>query len=132
MSETHTNGAPGHEQSDAHPRPIAVFEAGLLVWIVISGVLMAGLFYYFTGREAELDVGGSPLADTRAVAPGPRLQTTPSGDLDELRARDEERLTTYGWVSEPQRVVRIPIEKAIEIVAERGLPSRDNGKEGGE
>jgi hypothetical protein len=130
MSEVHSSVTPGHEQSDAHPRPIAVFEVGLLAWIVISAALMAGLFYYFTAREAKRDTGGSPLAETRTVAPGPRLQTTPSGDLEAMRASDEERLNRYGWVSEEQGVVRIPIERAMDIVAARGLPTRPGAKAG--
>ncbi|MDA1313671.1 MAG: hypothetical protein O2968_10085 [Acidobacteria bacterium] len=130
MSEMRAKGTPGHEQSDAHARPVAVFEVGLLVWIVISGVLMVGLFYYFTGREAERDTGGSPLAETRTVTPGPRLQTTPSDELEQLRARDEERIHSYAWVSEEQGVVRIPIERAMDMVAERGLPTRENAKAG--
>lgn len=132
MSEIHSNQTPGHEQSDAHPRPVAVFEVGLLAWIVISAALMAGLFYYFTAREARRDVGGSPLAETRTAAPGPRLQTTPSGDLDMMRASDEERLNRYDWISEAQGVVRIPIERAMDIVAARGLPTRENSKAGSE
>ncbi|HUG81391.1 MAG TPA: hypothetical protein VML01_06995 [Bryobacterales bacterium] len=130
MSEIRSNGTPGHEQSDVHPRPIAAFEVGLLVWMVISAALMAGLFYYFTGREAKRDTGGSPLAEAREVAPGPRLQTTPSDEVEQQRASDEERLNSYGWVSEAQGVVRIPIERAMDIVAERGLPTRENVKAG--
>jgi hypothetical protein len=132
MSEIHSNGTPGHEQSDAHPRPIAAFEVGLLIWIVISGVLMAGLFYYFTGRETKRDTGGSPLAEARTAAPGPRLQTTPSDEVEQQRASDEERLNSYAWVSEEQGVARIPIERAMDIVAERGLPTREDAKAGAE
>ena len=132
MSDIHPTGTQGHEESDAHTRPIAVFEIGLLVGLVIAALLMAGLFSYFTGREAELDVGGSPLATTRGAASGPRLQTTPSSDLETLRARDQERLNSYGWVDEAQGVVRIPIERAMDIVAERGLPLRESAEEGPE
>ena len=132
MSDIHPTGTHGHEESDAHSRPIAVFEIGLLAGLVIAALLMAGLFSYFTGREAELDVGGSPLAKTRATASGPRLQTTPSSDLEILRAREKERLNSYGWVDEAQGVVRIPIERAMDIVAERGLPLREGVEEGTE
>ena len=82
MSETPHTTTNAHEKSDAHPRPIAVFEIGLLAWVVISAALMSGLFFYFTDREAQLDVGGSPLANTREPAPGPRLQADPTTDLE--------------------------------------------------
>jgi hypothetical protein len=39
-------------------------------------------------------------------------------------ARDKELLSTYGWVDRPAGVVRIPIDRAIDITLERGFPVR--------
>ena len=124
MSETPHPPTNTHEKSDAHARPIAVFEIGLLAWVVISAALMAGLFFYFTDRAAELDVDSSPLADTREPAPGPQLQADPTTDIETLRAGEEERLNGFGWIDRAQGIARIPIDRAIDIVAERGLPTR--------
>ncbi len=124
MSETPHPPTNTHEKSDAHPRPIAIFEIGLLAWVVISAALMAGLFFYFTDREAELDVDSSPLANTREPAPGPRLQADPTTDIESLRAGEEQLLNGFGWIDRAQGIVRIPIDRAIDIVAERGLPTR--------
>jgi hypothetical protein len=56
--------------------------------------------------------------------PAPRLQTSPVHDLVELRARDGAALHEYAWVDREAGVVRIPIERAIEVLSARGLPAR--------
>jgi len=58
------------------------------------------------------------------VPPEPRLQTTPREDLRELRAREEEILGSYGWVDKTTGVVRIPIDEAMKLTLQRGLPAR--------
>ena len=71
-----------------------------------------------------------PLAATQEnrVPPGPRLQTNPRDDMRELRARDEEILTSYGWVDKNAGIVRIPIDEAMKLVVQRGLPARQERK----
>jgi hypothetical protein len=69
-----------------------------------------------------------PLAAEREQPPRPRLQETPAIDLREFRAREDERLSTYGWVDRSAGIVRVPIERAIEIVAREGLPVRKEAK----
>ncbi len=44
-------------------------------------------------------------------------------ELKDFRAWEEERLHTYGWVDEEQGIIRLPIEKAMRLTVERGLPS---------
>ena len=66
----------------------------------------------------------SPLeeANQPRVPPAPRLQERPENELLTFRLQEQDVLTSYGWVSESAGVARIPIERAIEILAERGLP----------
>jgi len=58
------------------------------------------------------------------VPPEPRLQTNPRQDLSDLRAREDQTLSSYGWVDRNAGVVRIPIDQAIKLTLERGLPAR--------
>jgi hypothetical protein len=56
--------------------------------------------------------------------PLPRLQERPFEDVHALRAEEERLLTTYGWVDRRTGVVRIPIDVAVRLFAERaGRPS---------
>jgi hypothetical protein len=48
----------------------------------------------------------------------------PQIDLLQKRAQEDAVLNSYGWVDRANGTVRIPIERAIELTAERGLPVR--------
>jgi hypothetical protein len=62
------------------------------------------------------------------VPPEPRLQTNPRQDLADLRAKEDETLNSYGWVDRNAGVVRIPIDEAITLTLQRGLPARQQGQ----
>ena len=115
-----------HEGSDVNVRAILGFGAGLLVAAVLIHFMVWLLFLYLSGREATRDAADYPLAAGQAtrVPPEPRLQTTPREDLRALRAREEENLGSYGWVDKTTGVVRIPIDEAMKLTLQRGLPAR--------
>jgi hypothetical protein len=114
-----------HEKSDASTRPVFRFVAGLAVFVAAAMVAMVMLYSYYTEREAALDTSLSPLAlEAPAKTSGPQLQANPRIDIDSLRRAEDAQLTGYGWVDQPQGLVRIPIDRAIELMAERGLPAR--------
>jgi hypothetical protein len=114
-----------HETSDVNIRAIFGFGLGLTIVTVVVGAAVWLLFQYFNARESRPVFIEYPLAtqDTR-VPPEPRLQTNPRQAMNELRARENELLTSYGWVDKDKGVVRIPIERAMQLIVERGLPTR--------
>jgi hypothetical protein len=119
-----------HEESDVEIRGILGFGAGLIVAAVLISFAMWVLFKYFDAREAHRVVPLYPLAAAQEnrVPPDPRLQTNPREDMNELRAREDEILTSYGWVDRNAGIVRIPIEEAMKMTVERGLPVRQGGR----
>jgi hypothetical protein len=123
------NGEIHHEESDVNIYGVLGFGAGLLVAAAIVCLLIFVLFRYFETREAARVPPAYPLAISREqVPPEPRLQTNPREDLAELRAKEDERLTSYGWVDKNAGVVRIPIDEAMKLTLQRGLPSRQEPK----
>jgi hypothetical protein len=56
--------------------------------------------------------------------PAPQLEAESGQTLDPYRAAEERRLTSYGWVDRSNGVARIPIDRAMQLTAQRGLPSR--------
>ncbi len=58
------------------------------------------------------------------TAAAPQLLARPEGELKQVRQQEKERLEGYGWVDQTAGVAHIPVERAIEIVAARGLPTR--------
>jgi hypothetical protein len=115
-----------HEHSDVNIRAILGFGAGLFVVAVVVHLIIYALFGYFTRREGVRVPAEYPLAaaQERREPPEPRLQTNPRQDLADLRAKEDDLLGSYGWVDKNAGVVRIPIDAAMKLTLERGLPAR--------
>ena len=119
-----------HETTDVNFRAILAFGAGMIVVAVGIYFLVWLLFGYFTAREARRVPPEYPLAASQGerVPPEPRLQTSPREDLRDLRAGEDAVLDSYGWVDRNAGVVRIPIDEAIRLTLQRGLPTRQESK----
>ena len=132
-STTAADDRPRHPgDADINVRAVLGFAAGLVVTALTVHVAVWLLFRYFDGRETTRTHPTYPLAIGREdrLPPEPRLQPNPRDNLlprdalRALRAHEDDLLSTYGWIDKPAGVVRIPIEEAIRITAQRGLPSR--------
>jgi hypothetical protein len=128
MSEATQPPAPTgqrHEDYDIQLGPVLISGLVLVTITALVLVLMGWLFNAFSTRQAAHDLPPSPLAQTRpALPPEPRLQVAPPQELQQLRAAEEAVLQSYGWVDQAAGVVRLPIERTMELVLERGLPVR--------
>jgi hypothetical protein len=119
-----------HQQGphDEHPhgvRVAAVLRFAAALAALVAGALGAMALTFFAlaaffGRPA----GRFTRLEALPPAAEPRLQADPPRDLREHRRREEALLSTAGWVDREAGVVRIPVERAMELVAERGLPHR--------
>jgi hypothetical protein len=116
---------PGYEKRDVNTRAISYSIAVLLVVVVLSLVTMRWLFDYFSVTQ-PLGPTASPFTDVRQLPPQPRLQVQPVVDLDRERKEQEVLLNSYGWTDRTTGKVRIPIDRAMELIIERGLPTRPN------
>jgi hypothetical protein len=118
-------GGGGHESRDIRIRPIVAAFVGLAVVTVGVLPLVYVLLRVFTASDLARSAPASPLAASygRQAPPEPRLQIAPRDDLRRLREREEALLHGYGWVDRDTGVARIPIERAIELLATRGLPA---------
>lgn len=125
---------PGHgekyEKSDLHMKRMWSFAWTLL------GLMFAGLFVTFLmyAGYARLwtseDAGRQPSRLAAALPsrpPEPRLQDLPGQDLKAFRERESITQHSYAWVEPAAGVVRIPVERAMELALERGLPVRAAG-----
>ena len=128
MVESNDNGR-GHETTDAHLKAIVMLVT-LTLGLVLVGVLsMRMLLGYVVERDASRDTSPSPLAATRAPFTGPRLQVAPPKDMKQTKAAELAVLESYDWVDRERGTVRIPIERAIDLLADRGLPTRAGEQE---
>lgn len=112
-----------YEQTDVRPGSIVRFALGLVIVVALSSVFLLGLFKLLARQERRHDPPPPPLAQEEGrLPPGPRLQSTPLQDLEQVRAEQEKELTSYGWVDAKAGIARVPIDEAIKILAARGLP----------
>jgi hypothetical protein len=134
-----------HEKSDVRIKPLIMFAVYLTIAAAIIHVMMYLLFQYFEDRAVISEGPPSPLAAERqALPPEPRLQLSPSEEgqdrpnlrehpLEELKfmqAEERTALTEYGWVDQQSGVVRLPIERAKQLLFEKGgLPSRGQSQQ---
>ncbi|HYJ46126.1 MAG TPA: hypothetical protein VEV81_05885 [Pyrinomonadaceae bacterium] len=111
------------EKRDVHARAILWVGIAIIVSAVIIHSAVWVLFDLFNAREAHKGKPPATLVNTkRQPPPAPRLQTDAPADLQEMRARETAALESYGWVDRQKGVVHIPVERAIDLLVERGLP----------
>jgi hypothetical protein len=121
----HPAGSAGHEERDVTFRPIVWAGAGALVVIGLVFVLVRLVYLSDVAHEAMQNPPANPLTGSygRQLPPEPRLQTRPVQDLKALHAAEDSVLNSYGWVDRQAGIVRIPIARAMELLAQRGVPS---------
>jgi hypothetical protein len=114
-----------HESTDISMRAIVSFV--ILLTVVTIGIqgAMYVVFRVLARVESASDPEVSPLATPANEAPAePRLQTTPWADLKTLRAEETSYLHGYGWIDQQAGVARIPIDRAKELLLQKGLAVR--------
>ncbi len=120
----HEAGGAGYEVVDANVREIVFTGIGLLVGTVIVCFAVAGLVKVLNSTEGEDRLPVTEVATQAQFPPSPRLQSKPWEELQVLRKNENQALTSYGWTNKDAGKVRIPIERAMDLVVQHGLPVR--------
>jgi hypothetical protein len=124
MTELSPNST-GHEADDADVRGIGLTGLVLAVGIAIVLFLVYGLFQYFVHHPVVI-APASPLAesDRQQFPATPRIAEHPAIELEKLHSQEDHILSTYGWADKGAGMVRIPIDRAMELQLQRGFPLR--------
>lgn len=120
------------EHQDLSPSAVYAFLAGLAVAGILIYFVLWGLYRYLDYYESSHQPPQNPLveteADTRHVSPQeiqkfpqPRLEKNERVEIDDFLLKEEQTLDSYGWVDQKAGVVRIPIGRAMQLIAQRGL-----------
>lgn len=128
LSRPEDNPEVRHEPRDINVRVIFGFGLALVIGAVVVHLGLYWLLWHYERTAAERAREISPIEVTPPMPPEPRLQVSPPADLAAMRAAEDEVLQSYGWIDKEENVVRIPIERAMELLAERGLPARKDEK----
>ena len=137
-----------HEKSDVSVRALLIFIACFIAFAIVTHLVLWGLYKGFVSVERRRQLG--PVTDMQRPAdmavpknqpllqPFPRQgadgqpqapnSNTPVTDLGEMRAAEQRALTSYGWVDRQKGIVRIPIDQAMRLTLQRGLPVQSGGQ----
>jgi hypothetical protein len=131
----HEHAEEGFERQDLSAQGVLAFLISLVVGGVVVYFVIWGLYHFLDSRQRSRQTQQSPLVkqvetDTRIVSPDeiqkfpqPRLERNERVEIKDFRLKEEQTLNSYGWVDEKAGVVRIPIERAMQLLAQRGLPT---------
>jgi hypothetical protein len=132
-----TNGHGSYERQDLKPSGILYFLLALGVATLLCILAIKGLYSFLERREKASQPSVNPLItnrpeDTRhvergypqSVFPNPKLEEDERGQLDDIRTNEDKTLYSYGWVDEKAGTVHVPIERAMDLLVQRGLPVR--------
>jgi hypothetical protein len=111
------------ERSDANIKGLLITGAALVAGLWISAGLL--YFYFAILNHYRTAVSPPPLPSAihgHPLPPEPRLQQSPSLDMQGLLARENSLLNHYAWIDKAKGTVAIPLNRAIQIIAERGIP----------
>ncbi len=132
---------PEFEREDWRPSAVYGFLAFLAVLGVLVFFVIRGLYAYLDAYEQKRQPAQNPLVtsarssddrdasrnaikeEIKQTFPEPTLETDERGQMNGFRLQEEQKLHSYGWVDQNAGVVRIPIDRAMELIAERGLPT---------
>jgi hypothetical protein len=114
-----------HEETNVNLRGVFLYGLAFLIAMAVVVLAMTVLQYAVVGAPARL---AQPPSYTTApnvqLPPQPRFEENPGANLEAIRAREDSLLNSYGWVDQNAGTVRVPINRAMELLVERGFPVR--------
>jgi hypothetical protein len=128
----------GFEHEDLSSSAVLYFLAGLALVGLVVYLIVFGMYRfldrYDTAHQPPLSPMATPQADTRAVThentetfPQPRLEENERTQLRSFIEDQDRKLATYDWVDKDRGTMRIPIDRAMELIEQRGLPVHPEG-----
>jgi hypothetical protein len=123
---------PGHNphgvaaEPDRVPTKVVVALYGLLAVAAIGAAIVVLVVFRGLEKRAErkdrAEIAAAGLERPQdVIPPPPRLQIHPVASWKAFRDAESARLATYGWMNRPSGAVHVPVERAMEIVLERGV-----------
>lgn len=110
-----------HEHSDWDLRYVVYGAVSLALSLVL---MLAGSWWIFKKFDSDAASRQTGTVTGPSVAPPePRLQVSPRADWSGMLRKEQATLNSYGWVDRARGVVRIPIDREMQLIAERGFPA---------
>lgn len=103
----------GHEPVETDVRAVWRTGAVIAAVVIATYLLILGMMKWFLHAE------GSPAANAAAIT---EINWPQQNPLQQLRGTEQKLLDNYGWIDREAGIARIPVDRAIEIISQNGLP----------
>jgi hypothetical protein len=115
-------GERAHESTEIKARPIILFGLALIVLGAIIHFVLGVVMGRFAGQESKIVASKPPLFSAAVDFSGPHLQGDPAADRIRAQKQQLEQLSSYGWVDRNAGIAHIPIDRAMDLLAESTAP----------
>lgn len=138
MNHSHSGHETGFEREDLSTRGVFAFMIGLAIVGVVIYFIIVGMYTFLDKYERSQMTTASPLVTSKGAMSrvvtqdymdqrfkengAPMLETNERGQFRDFLMNQENQLNSYGWVDEKAGVAHIPIDRAMELTVQRGLP----------
>jgi hypothetical protein len=133
----------GYESQDLSPKGVIYFMVGLALAVVVIYFIVLGMYHFLDNYEKAHQTPMSPMAtpqaDTRIIThtdtqafPEPRLEENERTQLRQFIEDQDRKLATYNWVDKDKGIVQIPIDRAMDLIVQHGLPVRPGSAQSSE
>jgi hypothetical protein len=119
----------GHETRDARVRPIILMLFVLLIGAGICAFIVYGVFWYLADHPPRTGPVNPMALATHEQMAAPRLDDHPAAELQDILSYEESILNTYGWTDKQAGIVRIPIQKAMDLELQKGFPTKPSSSQ---
>jgi hypothetical protein len=130
----------GYETQDLSAKGVIYFMVGLALVVVVIYFIVLGMYHfldtYEKAHQTPMSPMATPQADTRIIThtdtqafPEPRLEENERTQLRQFVEDQDRKLSTYNWVDKDKGTVQIPIERAMDLIVQHGLPVRPGSQQ---
>lgn len=113
----------GYEDSDAPVRLILLVGGGLFAAVGLSIAIVCGILFWIIPNSPRQT--STLTASLQSGEPG--LEVSPAADRQDLQIQNQARIDHYVWIDRQAMTARIPVTRAMMILAEHGWPDQDRG-----
>lgn len=127
IPQGHQVGDVTHERTDVDGIGLFLIVALLFLLLAICFAGVGGLVHFLNAQQKQPHPLRRSIEQVKSF-PAPRLQAVPGVDWVEDQAAQQHQLNSYSWVDRSQGIARIPIERAMQLLVDRGLPEVGAGQ----
>ncbi|HEY7333821.1 MAG TPA: hypothetical protein VH639_02980 [Bryobacteraceae bacterium] len=111
------------EERDINARSVILTGVGVIVGTIVVVFIASGVrMWLVSARQSEGAQTQAAAAVPRQLPPAPRFQPSPPAEFNAYRAEQMAQLNNYNWIDRDKGVVAIPVQRAMDLLVQRGIP----------